>query len=67
MGEIVNLNKARKVRDKAEARRTAESNRLTFGRTRAERQTEKTRREREAAQLDGHRLETGAEDRSAED
>ncbi len=62
MGEIVNLNRARKARDKVEARRTAEANRLTFGRTHAERQAEQTRRDRDAAHLDGHRLDDDARD-----
>jgi hypothetical protein len=57
MGEIVNLNRARKARVKADAKRTAEANRLTFGRTKAERLTTQTERERNAAQLDGHKLE----------
>lgn len=57
MGEIVNLNKARKARDKAEAKRTADANRLTFGRTKAERQATQKARDRDAARLDGHRLD----------
>ena len=57
MGEIVNLNKARKARDKAEAKRAADANRLTFGRTRAERQTTQKDRDRDAARLDGHKLD----------
>ena len=57
MGEIVNLNRARKARDKAAAKRTAEANRLTFGRTRAERDATKAERERASAMLDGHKLE----------
>lgn len=57
MGEIVNLNKARKARDKAAAKRTAEANRLTFGRTRAERETTQKERDRDAARLDGHKLD----------
>lgn len=55
MGEIVNLNKARKVRDRAAAKRTAEANRLTFGRTRAEREAAQAERARDAARLDGHK------------
>ncbi len=47
MAEIVNLNRARKARAKADAKRTAEANRLTT----------QTERERDAAQLDGHKLE----------
>ena len=57
MGEVVNLNKARKARDKAEARRVADANRLTFGRTRAERLTTQKERDRDAARLDGHKLD----------
>lgn len=55
MGEIVNLNRARKARAKADAKRTAEANRLSFGRTKAERMTTRAERERDAAQLDGHK------------
>lgn len=55
MGEIVNLNRARKVRAKADAKRTAEANRLSFGRTKAERLTARAERERDAARLDGHK------------
>ncbi|MGX1588309.1 DUF4169 family protein [Brevundimonas diminuta] len=61
MGEIVNLNKARKARDKAAAKRTAEANRLTFGRTRAERETTQKERDRDAARLDGHKLDDDAD------
>nr|WP_313520653.1 DUF4169 family protein [Brevundimonas diminuta] len=61
MGEIVNLNKARKARDKAVAKRTAEANRLTFGRTRAERETTQKERDRDAARLDGHKLDDNAD------
>ena len=57
MGEVVNLNKARKARDKVEARRVADANRLTFGRTRAERLTTQKERDRDAARLDGHKLD----------
>ena len=57
MGEVVNLNEARKARDKAEARRAAEANRLTFGRTKAERQTTQKERDRDTANLDGHKLD----------
>lgn len=60
MGEIVNLNKARKARDKAAAKRTAEANRLTFGRTRAERDAARTERDRDATRLDGHKLDDDA-------
>ncbi|WP_292082624.1 MULTISPECIES: DUF4169 family protein [unclassified Brevundimonas] len=57
MGEVVNLNKARKARDKADAKRAAEANRLTFGRTKSERQMTQKERDRDAARLDGHKLD----------
>ncbi len=57
MGEVVNLNKARKARDKAEAKRAADANRLTFGRTKTERQTTQKERDRDAVRLDGHKLD----------
>ena len=57
MGEVVNLNKARKARDKAEAKRAADANRLTFGRTKTERETTQKERDRDAARLDGHKLD----------
>ncbi|WP_409018372.1 DUF4169 family protein [Brevundimonas vesicularis] len=57
MAEIINLNRARKSRDRAEARRTAEANRLAFGRTKAERTASTTARARAEADLDGHRLD----------
>lgn len=55
MGEIVNLNRARKARDKAQARRSAEINRTTFGRSRVEREATDRERQKAKAALDGHR------------
>lgn len=57
MGEIVNLNRARKVRAKAEAKATAAENRAAHGRSKAERL--KSDKERAAADrlLDGSRLD----------
>lgn len=57
MGQVINLNKARKARDKAEARRAADANRLAFGRSRAERETTQKERDRDAVRLDGHKLD----------
>lgn len=57
MGEVVNLNKARKARDKAVARRAADANRLAFGRSKVERLTTQKERDRDAARLDGHKLD----------
>lgn len=56
MGEIVNLNRARKDRAKVEARATAAANRVTHGLAKAERDAAKAEREQAERQLDGHRL-----------
>lgn len=57
MAEIINLNRARKGRAQAEAKRTAEVNRAAFGRTKDEKA--KARAEREAVNrtLDGAKRE----------
>ncbi|MBA3049536.1 MAG: DUF4169 family protein [Alphaproteobacteria bacterium] len=57
MGEVINLNRVRKDRAKAEARSTAKANRAAHGRTRAERTKAETERERAARLLDGSKLE----------
>lgn len=62
MGEVVNLNRFRKARDKAEAKRAAEANRAAHGRTRSEREAAEKRRQAEAAKLEGHRLEDDGPD-----
>ncbi len=57
MGEVVNLNQARKARAKADARTAAAENRAAHGRTKAERA--KTGKEKARAErlLDGSKLE----------
>ena len=57
MGEIVNLNRARKDRGKAEARASATANRAAHGRSKAERTRAETERARAARLLDGSKLE----------
>ena len=57
MSEVVNLNKARKVRARAEAKATAAQNRARFGRTGADRALEAARREKAEQTLDGAKLE----------
>lgn len=57
MGEVVNLNRVRKDRAKAEARATASVNRVAHGQTKAERTRAETERERAARLLDGSKLE----------
>ncbi|HTH98510.1 MAG TPA: DUF4169 family protein [Stellaceae bacterium] len=57
MGEIVNLNKFRKAKSKAEAQRLAASNRTKFGRTKAEKSAKDIETHREERDLDGKRLD----------
>lgn len=53
MAEIVNLNKARKAREKAEAARDAAANRTRHGRTKAERARDASEAAKRQAALDG--------------
>jgi len=53
--EIINLNRARKARDKDAAKATAAHNRVAHGRTRAERDAQAAERQRVAKLLDGAR------------
>ena len=55
-GEVVNLRRARKARDRAEREVTAAANRVIHGRTKAERQSKTMESARNARLLDGHRL-----------
>lgn len=53
MAEPINLNKARKARDKAQAKATAAENRVRFGRTKAEKTVSKLEAERARRDLEG--------------
>ncbi len=55
MAEIVNLRQARKHKARAEKEKTAEANRLAFGRTKAEKQTTRLEKARAEKSLDAHR------------
>ena len=57
MAEIVNLNRARKARSKAEKEKTAETNRVLHGTPKALRNLEKARKDKADQGLSGHRLE----------
>lgn len=61
MAEIVNLRRARKQRDRQAAGKQAEQNRISFGRTKAERALADAERDKAARVLDGHRLPDGDE------
>ena len=53
MGEIVNLNRARKARAKAESQASAAANRVKHGRTKAEKAIDRSAEDRRARLLDG--------------
>ncbi|MFO1116335.1 MAG: DUF4169 family protein [Beijerinckiaceae bacterium] len=57
MGEIVNLRRARKAKERQEAENAAAANRIAFGRSRNEKEAERAGRELETRRLDGHRRE----------
>jgi hypothetical protein len=59
MGDIVNLRRERKKRDRAQAETKAQENRVLFGRTKAERQLTQAQREQERRRLDVLKLEAG--------
>lgn len=56
MGDLINLNRARKARAMAEKRTAAEVNRVAHGRTRAERAVADQEREAARRRLDAHSL-----------
>lgn len=57
MGDLINLNKARKAKAKSVARATAEANRAKFGRTKAEKVRDRQDKARAERVLDGAMLE----------
>lgn len=60
MGDVVNLNRYRKLRTRADAAAKAADNRATFGRTKADKQRELSEAERKRRELDGKRLDDPA-------
>ena len=59
MGEVVNLNRAKKQAARKAARSAADANAAKFGRTKAQRELEKSQAEKVARDLDGHRRDDG--------
>jgi hypothetical protein len=57
MGDVVNLNKYRKQRRRAEAAKQAAEQRLRFGRDKGERARTRSERDRRARELEGKRLD----------
>lgn len=62
MGDLVNLNRARKDRDRRAARLKAAENRIAHGRTRNERETAERLNLKAGRALDGHRLSDEGEE-----
>ena len=57
MTEPINLNKARKARDRMKKKAQADENAVKFGRTKAQRVLEAAQTDKMRAALDRHRLE----------
>lgn len=57
MGDVINLNKARKARARSEAKDQAAANRVAHGRSKAERDAAAAERERLQRLLDGSKRE----------
>ncbi|HWJ71336.1 MAG TPA: DUF4169 family protein [Sphingobium sp.] len=62
MAQIINLRMARKARARTAAEQKAAENRAKFGRTKAEKATERAKADREARMLDGALRKRDAED-----
>jgi hypothetical protein len=59
MADLVNLRTARKRAKRRQAEQAAASNRLTHGRSKAERALEQSQSDKAHKTLDQHRIETG--------
>ncbi len=57
MAEIINLNRLRKARKQQEAEAQAEANRRKFGRTKAEKESDRLAEERRQREIDGKKLD----------
>ncbi len=57
MGDVINLNKYRKQRERAEQKLQAEANRLKHGESKSSRTLRGKKRALEDKQLEGHKLE----------
>lgn len=58
MSQVTNLNQFRKQKARAEKRAQGDANAAKFGRTKAERDLEPARKDKERRDLDGHKRET---------
>ncbi len=62
MSNVVNLNKFRKAKAKAEKEKRAETNRRLHGRTKAERQRDLLQKQKLETKVDGARLQSDPDD-----
>ena len=60
--EIVNLRQARKRKQRADSEKLAEDNRRKFGRSKAEREAARKRRDELEKKVEGHRLSPSDDD-----
>ena len=59
MAEVINLRRARKARERADAEAQAAENRVRYGRPKAEKRLEAARAEKERRDLEGKRRDPG--------
>ena len=57
MSNVVNLNRFRKKKERAEDERRAAENREKFGRTKAEKEKDASSLEKQERHVDGHKLD----------
>ncbi len=62
MAEIVNLNRARKTKARAEKDKTAQANRVTHGTPKALKKLEEARKDKAEQRLSGHEMEKRHDD-----
>lgn len=60
--EIINLNRARKAKDRAEKDKTAQANRIAHGTPKALKKLSEARADKAEKGLSGHKLENGEDD-----
>jgi Domain of unknown function (DUF4169) len=61
MGDVINLKRFKKRNEREQTAKQADANRARFGRTKAERALDQTRKDRAADHLDQHKLNGGDE------
>lgn len=59
--KIINLNQARKQRQKADKEKTAAANREKFGRNKGEKKRDKLAADKNVVHLDGHKIDNDTE------